>query len=86
MSSIKAIPTISNFSEFSKQADYSFLDSLNADPQATKDGDDHLTRQVFSGHYVPVTPTVIPDSEYIAHSTSLFRELGLSPELLKDEL
>jgi len=86
MSGIKAIPTISNFSEFSKQADYSFLDSLNADPQATKDGDDHLTRQVFSGHYVPVTPTVIPDSEYITHSTSLFRELGLSPELLKDEL
>ena len=85
MSTITTIPTISNFSEFSKQANYSFLDSLNADPQATNDGDDHLTRQVFSGHYVPVTPTVIPDSEYIAHSSS-FKSSGLSPNSLNKDV
>ena len=86
MSSIKAKPTTRTFSEFSKQADYSLLDSLQADPQATEDGDDHLTREVFSGHYVPVTPTAIPEPEYISHSTSLFKELGLSQELALDEL
>ena len=57
MSSTKAMPTTRTFSEFAKQADYSLMDSLEADPQSTDDGDDHLTREVLSGHYVPVTPT-----------------------------
>ena len=86
MSRIKGIETIRTFSEFSKHADYSLMDSLQADPQATNDGDDHLTREVFSGHYVPVTPTAIPEPEYITHSKTLFNELGLSNELVLDEL
>ena len=78
--------TTSTFSEFTKQADYSLLNSLHADPQATNDGDDHLTREVLSGHYVPVTPIPIPEPEYIAHSKTLFNELGLNHELAIDEL
>ncbi len=74
------------FSEFTKRANYSLMDSLNADPQSTEDGDDHLTREVFSGHYVPVNPTPIPQPEYIAHSKRLFNELDLSEELVVDEL
>ena len=35
-----------DFSEFSQQADYSFMNSLKADPQSTKDGSDHKPRQV----------------------------------------
>ena len=42
-----------NFSEFSQLSDYSFMNSLNADPQSTKDGNDHKPRSVYSGHYVP---------------------------------
>ncbi|WP_255441483.1 MULTISPECIES: YdiU family protein [unclassified Synechococcus] len=61
------------------------MDSLQADPQATGDGHDHRPRQVFSGHYVPVTPTPIPAPEYVAHSRTLFNELGLSDELAHDE-
>ena len=86
MSSNKTIPTTRTFTEFAKQADYSLMDSLEADPQATDDGDDHLTREVFSGHYVPVTPTAIPKPEYVAHSKTLFNELGLSQELPQDKL
>tara|TARA_Y100001968_G_scaffold303131_1_gene317038 strand:- start:3716 stop:5410 length:1695 start_codon:yes stop_codon:yes gene_type:complete len=86
MCSIKAMSITRTFSEFSQQANYSLMDLLQADPQATDDGDDHLTREVFSGHYVPVTPTAIPEPEYIAHSTTLFNELGLSQELANDEL
>ncbi len=78
-------PTTKTFAEFSQQVDYSLMDSLQADPQATEDGHDHLSRQVFSGHYVPVTPTAIPEPEYIAHSKALFEELGLSHELARDE-
>ena len=77
--------TTQTFADFSRRADYSFMDSLRADPHATKDGHDHRAREVFSGHYVPVTPTAIPSPEYIAHSKILFNELGLSQELARDK-
>ena len=77
--------TTKTFAEFSKSADYSLMDSLKADPQATLDGLDHKPRQVFSGHYVPVVPTAIKEPEYITHSKILFKELGLSDELALDE-
>ena len=77
--------TIKSFFEFSECADYSLMDSLVVDPQASSSGTDHHPRQVFSGHYVPVTPTAIPDPEYVAHSQSLFNELGLSHDLVLDE-
>ncbi len=74
-----------NFSEFSKLADFSLMNTLKADPQSTNDGNDHKPRPVYSGHYVPVTPTPIPEPKYIAHSSTLFEELGLSADLTKDE-
>ncbi|MFN9644804.1 MAG: protein adenylyltransferase SelO family protein [Cyanobacteriota bacterium] len=74
-----------SFAAFAEQADYSLLESLLADPQASSDGEDHRPRQVFSGHYVPVTPTPLPAPEYVAHSDSLFAELGLSEALVRDD-
>ncbi len=76
---------IKTFDEFSQRVDYSLMDSLHADPQARGDGQDRHPRQVFSGHYVPVIPTPIPLPEYIAHSKTLFDELGLSNELVLDK-
>ncbi len=78
-------PSTQTFADFSQRADYSLMNSLKGDPQSTIDGNDHQPRQVFSGHYVPVTPTPIPAPEYIAHSKTLFNELGLSNELVFDE-
>ena len=78
-------PPTATFAAFAERADYSLLDSLHADPQASGDGHDHQPRQVFSGHYVPVTPTPLPAPEYVAHSTSLFNELGLSDGLVDDD-
>ncbi len=74
-----------NFSEFSQLADLSLMNCLNADPQSTNDGNDHKPRPVYSGHYVPVIPTPIPEPKYIAHSSKLFEELGLSADLTKDK-
>ena len=74
-----------SFAGFAEQADYSLLESLRADPQASVDGNDHRPRQVYSGHYVPVTPTPIPKPEYVAHSSRFFEELGLSDALVEDE-
>tara|TARA_Y100001968_G_scaffold199412_1_gene182946 strand:+ start:5709 stop:7412 length:1704 start_codon:yes stop_codon:yes gene_type:complete len=84
-SRVFAAKTIKSFSEFLECVDYSFMDSLVVDPDASPSGNDHYPRQVFSGHYVPVTPTAIPDPEYVVHSPSLFNELGLSHELVLDE-
>jgi len=77
-----AEPCVTTFDEFVRLADYSLMDTLNADPDATGDGDDHRARQVFSGHFVPVTPTPLPEPEYVTHSSTFFNELGLSDELV----
>ncbi|MDJ0844818.1 MAG: hypothetical protein QNJ08_11330, partial [Crocosphaera sp.] len=61
------------------------MDTLNADPDATGDGDEHRARQVFSGHFVPVTPTPLAEPEYVTHSSAFFKELGLSDELAFNE-
>ncbi|WP_417514575.1 protein adenylyltransferase SelO [Marinobacter sp.] len=57
------------------------MDSLQCDPDARADGLDHDPRQVFTGHYVPVSPTPIENPEYVAHSKDLFRELGFADNL-----
>ena len=79
------LTTTNSFEEFSQRVDYSLLEHLNADPYASADGLDHRARQVFSGHYVPVRPTPLPDPAYIAHSSALFSELGLSEALVHDD-
>jgi uncharacterized protein YdiU (UPF0061 family) len=76
-----AEPCVTTFDEFVQLADYSLMDTLNADPDATVDGDDHRARQVFSGHYVPVKPEPLAEPEYVTHSSTFFNELGLSNEL-----
>lgn len=68
---------IHTLNDLALAADYSLLEKLSSDPKAKENGVDHAPRQVFSGHYVPVNPTPIPDPHYIAHSTTFFRELGL---------
>jgi uncharacterized protein YdiU (UPF0061 family) len=77
--------TINTLYELANAADYSLLNTLDPDPDATKHGIDHSPRQVFSGHYVPVKPTPIENPVYIAHSREFFRELGLSDALATSE-
>jgi len=70
--------TVSTLDELAKLADYSLMDGLSCDPEATENGADHAPRQVFSGHYVPVSPAPIECPEYIAHSKRFFAELGFA--------
>ena len=72
----KNAATISTLNDLATLANYSLMDTLNGDPDATENGVDHAPRQVFSGHYVPVNPTPIKDPEYVAHSKTFFSELG----------
>ena len=80
-----AKPDFTTFEKYVKLADYSLMDTLRADPDSTRDGNDHHPRQVFSGHFVPVTPTPLEAPEYVSHSSSFFAELGLSDDLALDK-
>ncbi|MGV6815693.1 MAG: protein adenylyltransferase SelO [Thiotrichales bacterium] len=77
-------PGIATLKDLAKLASYSLMDTLTCDPDANENGAEHSPRQVFSGHYVPVTPTPIENPEYIAHSKRFFRELGFDDSLALD--
>jgi len=79
------IKNINTIDELAKFADYSFLNTLVCDPLANKDGQNYNPREVFNGHYVPVTPTAIKNPIYITHSKTFFKELGLDDSLAKNE-
>lgn len=77
--------TVHTLNDLAHYADYSLMDTLTPDPEATNDGVDHHPRQVFSGHYVPVNPTPIQTPHYIAHSHTFFEELGFDQNLAHSE-
>ncbi|WP_158973043.1 YdiU family protein [Paraglaciecola sp. L3A3] len=81
----KNAASISTLNELAALANYSLMDTLNCDPDATQNGVDHAPRQVFSGHYVPVNPTPINDPEYVAHSKTLFSELGFADTMAQSD-
>jgi len=74
-------PIVTTLDDLAALANYSLMDTLNGDPEAKANGTDHAPRQVFTGHYVPVSPTPIENPEYVAHSKNLFRELGIADSL-----
>lgn len=73
--------TVFTLDDLSKLADYSLINTLNCDPDATQNGIDYVPRQVFSGHYVPVKPTPIENPAYVSHSKDFFAELGFDDSL-----
>ncbi|QKF73012.1 UPF0061 domain-containing protein [Aliarcobacter faecis] len=75
--------TIKIFDELIQLSNYSFVNNLNSDPDAKYNGDNKFSREVFSGHYIPVQPTAIKEPIYISHSKNFFEELGFSEELIK---
>jgi uncharacterized protein YdiU (UPF0061 family) len=74
-------PVVATLEDLAKLSDYSLINTLKCDPDATGNGIDYSPRQVFSGHYVPVKPTPIKDPEYITHSKDFFRELGFADSM-----
>ena len=81
----KSQNNIKTLNDLAKFADYSLMQNLNRDPDATSDGEDYHPRQVFTGHYVPVKPTAIENPQYITHSKTLFSKLGFSDSLAKTD-
>lgn len=77
--------TVATLDDLATLADYSFVETLNCDPEGQANGADHAPRQVFSGHYVPVSPTPIENPEYVAHGKALFHELGFADSLAQSD-
>lgn len=77
--------TVATLDDLAPLADYSLMDTLNCDPEGKTTGADHAPRQVFSGHYVPVTPTPIENPEYVAHGKNLFHELGFAHSMAQSD-
>ena len=71
--------------DLAQVSNYSFMNRLTCNPKVKKGGDNYSPRQISSGHYVPVKPTPIPEPIYIAHSSTLFSELGFADSLAKDK-
>ena len=76
---------IKTLHDLAKLASYSLMDKLNSDPDSKENAIDHLPRQVFSGHYVPVKPTPMETPVYITHSKNFFDELGFCNSLATSE-
>lgn len=72
---------IQTLEEIAPYLNYSFVESLTCDVNATEDGIDYNPREIKSGHYVNVLPTPIDEPIYIAHSHRLFSELGFDDSL-----
>lgn len=81
----KTTLAVETLDDLAKLADYSFVDTLNCDPEGSANGTDHAPRQVFTGHFVPVNPTPIKDPEYVTHSKALFRELGFADSMAQSD-
>lgn len=77
----ETLPIVETLGDLATLADYSFMDTLNCDPEGKANGADQAPRQVFSGHYVPVNPTPIENPEYVAHGKNLFHELGFADSM-----
>ncbi|RXJ84569.1 protein adenylyltransferase SelO family protein [Arcobacter sp. CECT 8985] len=77
--------TIKTLSDLAKVTDYSLMNNLNCDLEATSDGEDYYPREVFSGHFVPVKPTPMQNPEYISHSKTLFNQLGFDESFAKSD-
>lgn len=73
--------TVATLDDLAKLVNYSLVDTLNCDPDAKANGVNHVPRQVFSGHYVPVSPMPINDPEYVTHSRAFFCELGFTDDM-----
>jgi len=66
--------------EMAARADLSWMRQLRPDPEAAQHAPNKKSRQVKSGHYVPVRPTPLPQPKLIIHSPEMAAELGISEE------
>jgi len=66
--------------DLAARADNSWVTTLSPDPEAPTHAPNKSSRQVKSGHWVPVLPTPLPSPSLVLWSKDMADELGLSEE------
>jgi len=84
LGSLRRAATMTGLETLAGRADCSWVRCLDADPDAKKFAPNKESRQVRSGHYVPVRPSKLPSPELLLHSPELAADLGLSEGDVKD--
>lgn len=74
---VNSTKSIETFEELISLIDCSFIKKLSCDPDARLDGNNKSPREVFSGHYVPVSPTAIKEPIYISHIANFLKNWAL---------
>ncbi len=73
-----ASPTLTETERrFAQHASYSYRERLDVDPDAARNVPNRESREVRSGHYVPVKPTPLPLPALVIASEDLAKELQL---------
>jgi hypothetical protein len=83
MSSVSGVS--SSLDQLAQNADHSWMQQLNMDPETDQKAPNRESRQVRSGHYVKVLPTPLPRPKYVIHSADMAKTLGISEEDVKSE-
>jgi hypothetical protein len=76
---------VDSLDQLSQNADHSWLQQLNMDPETEQYAPNKESRQVRSGHYVKVLPTPLPKPKYIIHSEAMAKALGISEADVQSE-
>jgi len=71
--------------QFATRAELSWMRDLRADPEAGQHSPNRTSRQVKSGHYVPVRPDPLPAPRLVIYSPVMAAELGISEEACRSE-
>eukprot|EP00928_Gymnodinium_smaydae_P008888 TRINITY_DN13276_c0_g1_i1.p1 TRINITY_DN13276_c0_g1~~TRINITY_DN13276_c0_g1_i1.p1 ORF type:complete len:623 (+),score=129.65 TRINITY_DN13276_c0_g1_i1:88-1869(+) len=66
--------------ELAARADLSWMRQLRCDPESEKHAPNRKSRQVRSGHFVPVRPTPLTAPRLVTFSPAMAAELGLSED------
>lgn len=71
--------------ELASRADMSWMRELRRDPEAAANAPNNTSRQVRSGHYVPVRPKPLPKPKLVMYSPVMAGELGLTEEACRSQ-
>jgi uncharacterized protein YdiU (UPF0061 family) len=80
---MNSTPALS-FPALMQRAHCGLLRNLAPDPEQARHAPNKTARQVKSGHYVEVRPTLLPAPRYVVHSPAFFQVLGLADEVASD--
>jgi hypothetical protein len=76
---------LGDLSLLAQRGDHSWMDRLRVDPEAEQNAPNRVSRQVKSGHFVPVKPLALGAPRLVIHSPAMATALGISEDEVKSD-